>query len=284
MKKTLQVAVASGKGGTGKTTVSVGLAKALDMPLTYLDCDVEEPNGHIFLSPVTTANIDVEVNVPKVNPDLCVACGKCSKLCQFNAIITLGSKAMVFTEMCHSCGGCYAICPTGAISIKKSKVGSIKSGRSGNITVHEGILDIGHAMAPPVIRAVKEKVSPAGITIVDCPPGTSCPLLSAVKGADVVLLVTELTPFGLHDLKISVETMQALKLPVGVVINRSDSGDTHVAEYCRQNRIPLYLEIPEKRFIAEAYSRGISIVESDSELKEKFKQLLNKLMTENGVD
>lgn len=279
----MQIAVASGKGGTGKTTFSVGLAQAYNGLVAYLDCDVEEPNGAIFLKPEEKYEEDVTVSVPEVNKDHCNACGKCSELCQFNAIITLGGKAMVFPEMCHSCGGCQAICPTGAISEKHNKIGSIKAGVSGEIKVFEGVLDIGHAMAPPVIRAVKKNISKEDLSIIDCPPGTSCPLLSAVKGVDYVILVTEPTPFGLHDLKLSVETMRELKLPFGVVINRSDSGDDRVVEYCHDDNIPLLMQIPESRVVAEAYSRGESIVSADPTLKLKFRELLASLIENYGV-
>ncbi len=278
----MQIAVASGKGGTGKTTFSVGLAQSYDKPLIYLDCDVEEPNGAIFLKPEQETETAVNVLVPQIDSEHCIACGKCSDLCQFNAVITLGGKAMVFPEMCHSCGGCAAICPTGAIREVDNKIGSIKCGFSGSITTFEGVLDIGHAMAPPVIRAVKQNIVDETLNIIDCPPGTSCPLLAAVKGVDFVILVTEPTPFGLHDLKLSVETMRELELPFGVVINRSDSGDDRVVKYCKEEGIPLLMQIPESRKIAEAYSRGESIVSADPELKEKLSKLLADLMKNYG--
>lgn len=278
----MQIAIASGKGGTGKTTFSVGLAQSYNGAVTYLDCDVEEPNGAIFLKPQETVTEDVTVLIPKVNKEQCNACGKCAELCEFNAIITLGGKAMVFPEMCHSCGGCYAICPTGAITEINNKIGSIKMGMSDNVKVLEGILDIGHAMGPPVIRAVKKKSINEGLTIIDCPPGTSCPLLAAVKDVDYVVLVTEPTPFGLHDLKISIDTMRELKLPFGVVINRSDSGDDRVVKYCKEDNIPLLLQIPESRKIAEAYSRGESIVSANPELKDEFNKLLTSLINQYG--
>ena len=280
----MQIAIASGKGGTGKTTVSVGLAEAYAKPVVYLDCDVEEPNGAIFLKPVNTLEEPVTVLVPEVDAEKCTACGKCSQICQFNAIITLGSKAMVFPEMCHSCGGCATICPTGAIREVDSEIGTVKRGISGEITVFEGVLDIGHAMAPPIIRAVKKNISDDLLNIIDCPPGTSCPLLTAVKGVDFVILVTEPTPFGLHDLKLSVDTMRELKLPFGIIINRSDSGDSRVVDYCNEENIELLLEIPESRTIAEAYSRGESIVSSCPELKDKLNKVLTDLMDEYGGD
>ena len=279
----MQIAVASGKGGTGKTTFSVGLAQSYDAPVTYLDCDVEEPNGAIFLKPESHFSSDVNVQVPEVDKEKCIACGKCAELCQFNSIITLGGKAMVFPEMCHSCGGCTRICPVGAIKEVGNNIGSVNSGQSSQITTVEGLLNIGHAMAPPLIKAVKEHVQDNMLNIVDCPPGTSCPLLEAVKGSDFVILVTEPTPFGLHDLKLSVETMRELELPFGIVINRSDSGDDRVVKYCKDEHIPLLLQIPESRKIAEAYSRGETIVEADPELKEQLENLLAKLIKVYGV-
>ncbi len=278
----MQIAVASGKGGTGKTTVSVGLAQAYDAPVIYLDCDVEEPNGAIFLKPERKFHTDVNVRVPQVDKDNCVACGKCSELCQFNAIITMGGAAMVFPEMCHSCGGCVQICPVGAISETDNCIGSVNCGSSSQITALEGVLNIGHAMAPPLIKAVKKHVHKDVLNIIDCPPGTSCPLLESVKGSDFVILVTEPTPFGLHDLKLSVETMRELQLPFGIIINRSDSGDDRVVNYCKDEGIPLLLEIPESRKIAEAYSRGETVVQADSRLKDNLEGLLTDLIETYG--
>lgn len=279
----MQIAVASGKGGTGKTTVSVGLAQAYGKPVVYLDCDVEEPNGSIFLKPEIASSKTVNVKVPVVDTVKCRACGSCSSICQFNAVLTLGSRAMVFPELCHSCGGCERVCISGAITEVNHAVGSISCGFSGKIKTVSGLLEIGHAMAPPVIKAVKAYAADDGLTIVDCPPGTSCSLLAAVKGSDFVILVTEPTPFGLHDLKISVDTLRRLGLSFGVIVNRSDSGDNRVCSYCEKEQIPLLLEIPESREIAEAYSRGEGVVAVSESLKVRLADLAEQLVDQFGT-
>ena len=278
----MRIAVASGKGGTGKTTLSVAMAQAYEALVSYLDCDVEEPNGCIFLKPANVSETPVEVLVPVVDEKLCTGCGKCSSVCLFNAMITMCGKAIVFPEMCHSCGGCEMICPEKAITEQGNPIGSMSLGISGHISTVQGLLDIGFAMAPPVIRAVKRHIDDGRLNIIDCPPGTSCPMIAAVKGADFVILVTEPTPFGLHDLKLAVETMRELKIPFGVVINRSDSGDNRVVEYCEKEEILLLLQIPESRKIAEAYSRGESILEADSGLKERLQALVAELIGQYG--
>lgn len=273
----MQIAVASGKGGTGKTTLSVALALAFDSPVTLLDCDVEEPNVSIFLKPGNPSEQTVSVPVPSVDSARCSGCGKCAEICQFNAMAVAGESVLVFTELCHSCGGCVRICPEKAITEVPLPVGTIRQGQSGNIGFMEGRLKIGRAMAPPVIRAVKKSIHPELPVLIDCPPGTSCPMITAVKDSDFVILVTEPTPFGLHDLKLAVETVRLLELPFGVVINRSDAGDYRVVEYCKKENIRLLLQIPESRKIAEAYSRGESILSAAPELKQSLRNLLEGL-------
>jgi MinD superfamily P-loop ATPase len=278
----MRIAVASGKGGTGKTTLSVTMAQAYDGPVSYLDCDVEEPNGCIFLKPDNVLETPVEVLVPVVDEKRCTGCGKCASVCLFNAMITMCGKVIVFPEMCHSCGGCEMICPEKAITEQGNPIGSMSLGTSGHIKTVQGLLDIGFAMAPPVIRAVKKHIGEDRLNIIDCPPGTSCPMIAAVKGADFVILVTEPTPFGLHDLKLAVETMRELKIPFGVVINRSDSGDNRVVEYCEKEETQLLLQIPESRKIAVAYSRGESILDAEPGLKEELQTLLAELIGQYG--
>ncbi len=270
----MQIAIASGKGGTGKTTLSVALAKVWDGPVQLLDCDVEEPNAALFLSLESTTEQAVSVSVPVVDSSRCTGCGQCAKICQFNALAVAGKTVMVFDDLCHSCGGCARVCPEHAIAEQPRSVGKIVRGQSGNIRFIEGRLNIGHAMAPPVIRAVKKAADPALPVLIDCPPGTSCPMITAVKGSDYVILVTEPTPFGLHDLTLAVETVRLLNIPFGVLINRSDSGDNRVVEYCEKENIRLLLQIPESRKIAEATSRGESILSSAPELRSTFQEMI----------
>ncbi len=270
----MQIAIASGKGGTGKTTIAVALAQIWDGPVQLLDCDVEEPNAAIFLSLENSIEQTVSVPVPVVDSLRCTGCGQCAKICQFNALAVAGKTVLVFAELCHSCGGCVRVCPEKAITEPPRSVGSIVQGQCGNIRFMEGRLNIGHAMAPPVIRAAKKVVDPALPVLIDCPPGTSCPMITAVKGSDFVILVTEPTPFGLHDLTLAVETVRLLDLPFGVLINRSDAGDNRVVEYCEKENIRLLLQIPESRKIAEAYSRGESILSAAPELRPVFQEMI----------
>lgn len=250
------IAVASGKGGTGKTTLSVAMAFAAVGPVRLLDCDVEEPNSHFFVRPTIERTEKVSRLVPTVNQALCNGCGKCAQLCQFNALAALGSKTLVFPELCHSCGGCIRICPAGAITEVPLAIGTLEIGRHGDVEFMAGRMDVGQAMSPPLIRAVKKHAMDTGLTLIDCPPGTACPFVTAVKGCDAVILVTEPTPFGLHDLKLAIATLRELNLPFGVVVNRILDEDNLVSAYCREEGIPLLLQIPEDRRVAEAYSRG----------------------------
>ncbi len=273
----MKLAIASGKGGTGKTTLSVALAQVWDGPVQLLDCDVEAPNASIFLTLKNPTEQTVTVPVPRVDSSLCTGCGLCAKHCQFNALAVAGTSVLIFDELCHSCGGCTLICPEQAITEEPRPIGKIRTGKLGTIQLTEGRLDIGRAMAPPLIRAVKKAADPARPVLIDCPPGTSCPMLAAVHGADYVILVTEPTPFGLNDLKLAVETMRKLEIPFGVVINRSDAGDDRVVQYCTQEKIPLLLQIPESRAIAEAYSRGESILAAAPELHQALQKMINSI-------
>ncbi len=253
------ISVASGKGGTGKTTVATNLAVALaekGKDVTYLDCDVEEPNGRIFLKPTITESEDVSVLIPQVDHDKCTFCGECSKICQFNAIAVLLNKVLVFPSLCHSCGGCNAVCPERAISEVPRPIGKIASGSGHGFTFYEGRLNVGEALSPPVTKALKDMAPKSEVVIVDAPPGTSCPVIEAVKGTDYVILVTEPTPFGMNDLRLAVGMAKEMELPFGVVINRSDIGNDAVEEYCASEGISMLLKIPFDRKIAEAYSNG----------------------------
>lgn len=273
----MQIAIASGKGGTGKTTVALALAQVWSGPVQLLDCDVEEPNASLFLDLENQTEEAVCVPVPQVDLSRCTGCGKCAKLCEYNALAVAGKSVMVFEELCHSCGGCTIICPARAITEVNRPIGRIRRAQAGPVTFIEGRLDIGRAMAPPVIRTVKRAANPELPVIIDCPPGTSCPLITAVKGSDFVILVTEPTPFGLHDLTLAVETMRLMKLPFGVIINRSNAGDDRVVRYCEQENIRLLLQISESRKIAEAYSRGETLLSAVPELKESLRRLLEEI-------
>jgi MinD superfamily P-loop ATPase len=272
------LAIASGKGGTGKTTVAVNLARAFDADVQLLDCDVEEPNAHLFLEGTSIGEEVVSIPIPKVEEALCDGCGECSRFCEYHAIVSFGTAPLVFPEMCHGCGGCEKVCPRKAIHEVEKRIGIVETIRAGNITLIQGRIDVGVAMAPPVIRAVKARLQNGLPAILDAPPGTSCPVIAAVRGADFVTLVTEPTPFGLHDLKLAVEMIRALGIPFGVVVNRVGIGDDRVHRYCNAENIPVLLDIPDDRRIAEAYSRGELIVEALPEYRRLFEGLAETLL------
>jgi len=274
------IAVASGKGGTGKTTVAVNLASVIGRDVCLLDCDVEEPNCHIFLGPVFETTESVAVPVPVIDESRCTGCGECSRMCQFNAIVSLKTEPLVFPELCHGCGGCVRVCPEDAITEGRRDVGVVEVGRAGDVRFVHGRLRLGEAMAPPLIRAVKRHARADRLTILDCPPGTSCPMITAVRGSDVVVLVTEPTPFGLHDLVLAVETVRLLGIPFGVVVNRVGVGDGRVHEYCGSESIPILLEIADDRRIAEGYSRGELVVDTLPDLRRAFLDLLEAVKGE----
>ena len=271
------IAVASGKGGTGKTTVSVNLARSMESAVQLLDCDVEEPNVHLFLKGLPGPQEIVNVLVPKVDEMLCDGCGECSRFCQYHAIAALMDKALVFPELCHSCGGCKLVCPQKAISEVDHRIGVIETMTSGNISLAQGRLDIGVAMSPPLIRSVKARLDFDMPAIIDSPPGTSCPVIASIRNADYVLLVTEPTPFGLNDLKLAVDMVRVSGVPFGVVINRMGIGDNRIHDFCAEQNIPVLLEIPDDRRIAEAYSRGELIVEALPEYRGLFQSLFEKI-------
>ena len=271
------ISIASGKGGTGKTTVATNLAVSLGSAVQLLDCDVEEPNAHLFMHPVFDLTETVTTPVPEVDMDKCTLCGKCGDICQFKAIVVVGETVLPFEELCHSCGGCMAVCPEDAITEKGRELGIIQKGHRNGIEFIHGKLRVGEAMSPPLINKVLSYTDPARLTIVDAPPGTSCPVIESMKNADFVLLVTEPTPFGLHDLKLAVGAVNILDIPCGLVINRSDLGDEKVKEYADQENLPILMEIPFDRQIAEAYSRGDMVVDVMPEWKEKFLELYQKI-------
>jgi MinD superfamily P-loop ATPase len=275
----MKIAIASGKGGTGKTTVAVNLALAAARPVQLLDCDVEAPNSHLFLRPAIDETFRASIQVPLIDADKCDDCGECGSFCRFKAIVILPGNPLVFPELCHGCGGCARICTRDAITETDREIGTVEIGRSGQITLIRGLLDVGVAMSPPLIRSVKARASADGLVLVDAPPGASCPMVAAVSGCDQAVLVTEPTPFGLNDLRVAVETIRELKIPFGVVINRSDAGDDRTVEYCTAEGIDILAEIPDDRRIAVAYSRGEPLVDAVPEFKPVFESLLERLQT-----
>jgi len=270
------VAVASGKGGTGKTTIATNLAKLCaesGRSTQYLDCDVEEPNGHIFLKPTLDERRDIMVDVPGVDTDKCTGCGQCGQICQYGAIVAIEKHVLTFEQLCHSCGGCWRVCPSGAIEPKPLKIGQLESGHVGSLGFVTGRLEIGHVRTPSMIHCVKECIRPEALAIVDVPPGTSCPVVAALRGVDFVLLVTEPTPFGLNDLKLAVGLVREMKLPFAVVINRQGIGNDETEAYCRAEGIDVAATLPDDRRIAEAYSTGRMIAEAVPGCRESFRAL-----------
>jgi MinD superfamily P-loop ATPase len=271
------ISIASGKGGTGKTTVATNLARAMGSDVQLLDCDVEEPNAHLFINPAFEAPEPFFMPVPEVDGNKCTFCGKCADICQFKAIAVVDEHVLVFEELCHSCGGCWEVCPEGAIQQGRRQLGVIQKGRNNGIEFIHGKLRVGEAMSPPLIKKVRSYQIPEKLTIIDAPPGTSCPVIASMKDSDFVLLVTEPTPFGLHDLKLAVGAVQTLNIPCGLVVNRSDLGDENVREYAQQKGLSILMEIPFNREIAAAYSRGEMLVDVLPEWKDKFLALYDQI-------
>jgi MinD superfamily P-loop ATPase len=277
----MRIAIASGKGGTGKTIVSTNLAVAAGrrgLSVAYFDCDVEEPNGQLFLkAQIASSRVTGRLH-PKVDSSKCTHCGLCGEICQFSAIVCIGDKVLVYPELCHACGGCALVCNSGAITEVLQEVGKVEVGMAGPVRFVQGTLRIGEAMSTPLIREVKRELGDEDLAILDCPPGASCPVIESVRGADLVLLVTEPTPFGLNDLKLAVEMLDVLQLPLAVVINRAGTGDSKTNEYCLAKGIPLWSMIPDDRRIAESYSRGELVYETVPEFRMAIDDLLYRLL------
>jgi MinD superfamily P-loop ATPase len=276
----MRIAIASGKGGTGKTTVSTNLASiaAASGELVHLiDCDVEEPNCHIFVNPSFEETIKAYSPFPKISEAACTGCGYCASICQYNALVCINKKVMVFPELCHGCGGCWLLCPEQAMTKDMHNIGVIESGTAMGFRFTQGKLNISETKSPTLIHQVKERIQPSEFTIIDSPPGTSCPVIESLRDSDFVILVTEPTPFGLHDLEMAVEMLRKMGLPFGVIINRADSGDQRVVDYCRKEDIDVLLQIPNFREVAEWYSRGELAIHALSSVKNQFQQLFETL-------
>ena len=273
----MMIAVASGKGGTGKTSVATNLACNAGRPVLYADCDVEEPNAHIFFDGQLVSEETASLTIPVFDLDKCNGCSACADFCQFNALAMVGDHPLLFPELCHGCGGCLKSCPHYAVREEPSRIGSITTIRSGDITLMTGRLDIGNARASSLVHILRNRLPHGTTTILDAPPGTACQTVATLRGVDYVVLVTEPTPFGLHDLKLAVALARALQLPFGVVINRNGSGDDRVHRYCTEESIALLLEIPDDRRIAEAYSQGEMITRVLPEYQARFRDLWRQI-------
>ena len=271
------VAVASGKGGTGKTSIACALAQSAGGEVCLLDCDVDEPNAHILLRPDISRTFPATILLPCVDESKCDGCGDCARVCEYHALTVLGGRPLLFDHLCHSCGGCALACPRHAISERAKAIGTINVGAAGDIRFVSGELNVGEAMCPPVIRQVRAQANGCRDVLIDSPPGTSCPMVTAVRGSDCCILVTEPTPFGLHDLKLAVDVVRKIEVPFGVVVNIADIGDDGVERYCRDQGIEILAHIPYDRVVAEAYSRGRSIVEAKPEYRAVFGGLFQKI-------
>lgn len=269
----MKIAVLSGKGGTGKTTISTNLAKA--MGWNYVDCDVEEPNGFIFLKPEVHETKQVGIPVPQVDQNKCTLCQKCTEICQFHALASTGKEILLFDKLCHGCGACTLICPTNAISERNREIGTIDIGKSDEIMCMRGLLNIGEPMAVPIISELKNRIG-KDTTIIDCSPGSSCTVVEALEGVDYAILVTEPTAFGLHDLKIAVELVRKMKIPFGIIINRVEEEENIITQYCKEENIEILGCIPFDRKAAVLYSKGKLLIEDETYAKQ-FREIGEKV-------
>lgn len=270
----MNIAVLSGKGGTGKTTISTNLALALKA--NYIDCDVEEPNGFLFLKPDIYKTKSVMVEYPAIDYNKCILCGACVDVCQFNALAKTKNEIILFEKLCHGCGACKIACKNDAIEYKMRDTGKIEKGKLTNIKCSRGILNVGEPMAVPVIRELLKELN-ENMNLIDCPPGTSCNVVNALKYASGSILVTEPTEFGLHDLKMAVELVRMYKIPFGIIINKDYKEDNIVKKYCREENIQLIGSLLYSKDIAKIYSKG-EILYRDIKYREIFDRLANKAM------
>lgn len=287
----MTISIVSGKGGTGKTTFAVNLAWALGnrnartpsgerREIRLLDCDVEEPNAHLFVRPKTTTRDSVTVPKPVWDPDTCIACGKCASACQFNAIALVKRQVLIFNDLCHSCGACAHVCPAKAITESPVQIGQVEYAPGHEpFFFAQGILKVGETLSPVVVDSVKRHIKPEAINILDAAPGTACPVVRAMDGADAALLVTESTPFGLHDLKLAAGLTMKLRVPAAIVINRSDGVDALIADYASSVGIPIAGRIPFRREYAEAYSSGTILAERFPEFRDNVLDIFDNLVT-----
>lgn len=290
----MRITVASGKGGTGKTTVAVNLAvvaRESIRDVQYVDCDVEEPDGHLFLNPRIEKREPATVLIPVIDAARCDLCGRCAEACRFNALLVTKKEVLVFPELCHACGACTIVCPHGAVKESAREIGVIETGSAvvganglfrKRIGYRAGTLNVGEHMATPLVRSVKEKTSGKGLAIIDASPGTSCPVIEAVRDSDFVVLVTEPTPFGLSDLKLAVGMTKSLGVPMGVIINRSQGIDTELVGYLDSENLAVIGEIPLKRQFAEMISRGETLVTKDESTSALFRRVLNTIIDKRG--
>ena len=277
----MRIAILSGKGGTGKTLVSVNLSAVCDDSV-YIDCDVEEPNGHIFLKPAISEESEIKVLMPFCNDDLCTGCRACVDFCNFNALAYVNNKIMVFEDICHSCGGCKLVCPENAISEKEKTIGKIKIGTSDNVTVISGIMNTGEESGVPIIQGLLDREFPTGTNVfIDCPPGSSCSVMESIKEADYCVLVTEPTILGLHDFKMVHELVELFNKPHGVVLNKCSGSYNPSKQYCIENNIRILAEIPYDNELGKLNSDGKIIVRENEKYKKTFKELLD--MVKKGV-
>lgn len=275
----MQIAIASGKGGTGKTLVAVSLALALavERRVQLLDCDVEEPNDHLFLNPIFDRTEAATIPVPAINESRCTHCGKCAEVCVYHALAVLPTEVLPFHQLCHGCGACAYLCPEKAIREEPRAMGRIDIGRADGIDLVRGTLNVGEAMAPPVIRQVKKHIAADATAIIDASPGTSCPVIEAIRGSHYCLLVTDPTPFGLNDLVLAVGAVRAMGVPCGVVLNRSGPNNSQTEAYCRREGIPILLKIPLDMEIARMYSKGIPLIKGQPEWRPRFIELYRRI-------
>lgn len=274
----MKIAVASGKGGTGKTTVALALADSMKKSSVYVDCDVEEPNAHLFLSPDLFMSQTVYSFIPEIDETKCNLCGKCEEICMFSSLVIIGKKLMTYPAMCHGCRGCELVCPEKAISEGKRELGSVEQGYSRQIRLLTGRLRIGEAMSPPLIKHLKSLLDDSCENVIlDSPPGASCPMVATVRDADFVVLVTEPTPFGINDLSIAYEAIRDMDVPCGLIINRAMPDNSLANEFAEENGIEVLLEIPDDRAIAEGYSKGIIITETKPELRLGFISVIDRI-------